>query len=220
MHPEKTPKAMIPTIRYIMVVMMMATLAAAAGPGREQEPARGQPSNAERASKIKAGMVLNFIRYTEWPASTFASEGSPIVVSVLGQGDMIAELEQTMSGQRVHGRAVEVRRLTYPEPLPGEPTVSQDRLREYVRQALASQVVFICESERDRLATVLEQLSGSDILTVSTIDGFAERGGMLGLSIRRDRIVFDANPGKIQGTQLKVSSQLLRLARTVKSGGQ
>jgi hypothetical protein len=52
---------------------------------------------------------------------------------------------------------------------------------------------------------------------VSDIEEFAASGGMLGLTIRERRIAFDANEDAVREAGLRVSSQVLRLARTVRS---
>jgi hypothetical protein len=179
-----------------------------------------QSREADRASTVKAGMVLNFIRYTDWPATAFVAAESPIIIGVLGDGEMADVLRRTVSDQRVRGRAIEVRRLTPRKPAPGKQASPDDELDDLLRQALAAHVLFVCDSERDRLDPILRRLGKADVLTVSDMDAFAERGGMLGLAIRRKKVAVDANPEKIQATQLKVSSQLLRLAQTVRTRGQ
>jgi hypothetical protein len=194
--------------------------AAGSTPGGEEEPQDAKAQEADRASRIKAGMVLNFIRYTDWPGDAFASADSAVVITVLGEGEIRSALEQTLSGQHVHDRPVEIRRLSYPEPPSGGGEIPEDRLREFIGQLRASHVLFVCSSEQARIGPVLQSVDGSNVLTVSDIDAFATHGGMLGLAIRNDRVAFDANPDQIQETDLKVSSQLLRLAKTVKTRSQ
>ncbi|HVZ93103.1 MAG TPA: YfiR family protein [Phycisphaerales bacterium] len=167
-------------------------------------------TDSERESTIKAAMILNFIKSTEWPADRFKSPESPIIVTVLGEGELGGQLERTVSGQQVNGRAIETRRLAHPKTPP-------DPDGDDAKQIQASHVLIVCESERERVPEVLETLGNASVLTVSDIDAFAEKGGMIGLTIRRGRVAFDANPDRIQSKQLKVSSQVLRLARTVKS---
>lgn len=184
-----------------------------------QPSATSRESEAERAAKIKAGMILNFVRYTEWPQSCFTSEDGPIIIKVLGESVLSAQVEQTLAGQKVHGRPVEVQFIKYPEPRSGESVVSEEALREFYRKLRESHVLCIWRSEASRLDAVLKELGTSDVLTVSDIDDFAARNGMLGLTVRRERVAFDANQKKIEETKLKVSSQLLRLAQVVSSRG-
>lgn len=239
------------------------------------------PTGADRESTIKAGMVLNFMRFTEWPDDAFVDASSPLVVTVIGKGEMGDQLVHIMTNQRVHDRPIEVRRLelsvapeatpasgatpgatsdrgnesepkaddevasgkgevtphptseTQAEPAGGsatqtaaafdsttesDPAAAATEGTQSVAAALrASHVLFICEPDSDGLGSLLSQVKEHDVLTVSDMDRFAEKGGMLGLVIRRGRIAFDANAERIDATSLKVSSQLLRLAHIVKT---
>lgn len=218
-------------------------------------------SKADREAAVKAGIVLNFIRFTEWPADAFTSADSTLTVTVLGEGDISKYLDEILATQRVHGRAIEIHRLQYPpevtekdapapeatqEPTaaptpepsdaadstasqPGaegtpekttqpresaeEPDATTGSGGEFLQTLRTSHVLFVCDSESARLQAILEHVQGEDILTVSDIPKFAEHGGMLGLTVRRGRVAFDANTDPIDATRLKVSSQLLRLAR-------
>ena len=53
------------------------------------------------------------------------------------------------------------------------------------------------------------------ILTVSDIDDFARAGGMIGLVEAEQRIRFDINLATARQANLKLSSQLLKLATIV-----
>jgi hypothetical protein len=173
----------------------------------------------DRALKIKAGMLLNFVRYTDWPPERFATAEGSLIVTVVGTGGFDMYIEATLNNQRVRDRRVEVRRLRVPQPAAGEGQISEGARAEFAGQITASHVVCICESEKDRVESILKDLGTSDTLTVSDIKDFAERGGMLGLTIRNAKIAFDANQRVIERTRLKVSSQLMRVARVVESKG-
>jgi len=51
------------------------------------------------------------------------------------------------------------------------------------------------------------------VLTVSDIDGFVEAGGNISLVTVDDRIRFDINRTTVASQQLRLSAQLLKLAR-------
>lgn len=197
--------------RYIAIVACAVALGWAT-------PAPGQSTAEDRASNVKAAMVLNFLRYTEWPERQASAE-DPIVLTLLGTCQIDRSLEEAVSGQRVHGRPILLRRLSIPSPAPNEPGGATSQLRAFQEDLQRSNAIFVCDSERAHLAMILEGVSRTDVLTVSDTEGFAERGGMLGLAIRNNRIAFDANTEQIDRAQLKVSSRLLRLAHTVKTKG-
>src|SRR5688500_18748603 len=61
---------------------------------------------------IKAGYILLFTRYVEWPASAFATPTAPIVVCVLGADPFGSVLDETLAGQLSHKRPLSVRRVS------------------------------------------------------------------------------------------------------------
>ena len=77
-------------------------------------------------------------------------------------------------------------------------------------------VAYIAESEDRRLPQLLRAMRKLPVLTVSDIDGFAEAGGMLALVQNDDRLQFEVNRDAATLAGLRLSSQLLKLARTVR----
>ena len=61
-------------------------------------------------------------------------------------------------------------------------------------------------------------MKGAPVLTVGDGDGFARGGGMIGLFVEDGRMRFAINPNAAQRAGLRLSSQLLKLARIVKEG--
>jgi hypothetical protein len=53
------------------------------------------------------------------------------------------------------------------------------------------------------------------ILTVSEIEGFAQRGGIINFIIVEKKIRFEINPDAAKQVGIHISSQLLQLARIV-----
>ena len=186
--------------------------------------ARADDKLDAKVAKIKAAYLLNFIKYTTWPDESFEDEDTPIVVGVIDRKKTLGPtIEKTIRGKSAHDRRIVVRRLLIPTA-PPEPTVEQEKARrqaveEFLEQTRRCHLLYICGCEADKVKWILEELNGSDVLTVSDTPEFAERGGMLGLTLRRKRVVFDANPRAIGKTNVKVSSKVLKLARIVKTGG-
>jgi hypothetical protein len=60
---------------------------------------------------IKAGYILLFTRYVEWPPTAFATPTAPIVICVLGTDPFGSVLDQTMTGQQSQQRPLSVRRI-------------------------------------------------------------------------------------------------------------
>ena len=170
-----------------------------------------------KAAKIKAAYLLNFIKFTAWPADSFEDKSSPIVVGVMGDGPMGAILHHTVQDARVGGRSIVVRRYAMPDR--GRHPDS-DAYREALAALLANlrrcHELYLSESEKGHARWILENLNSRTVLTIGDGRAFTEAGAMLALGLDDNKIVFFANPGPVNESRLKISSKLLRLARYVK----
>ena len=147
--------------------------------------------------QVKAVCVLNAARFVSWPASAFGNADSTLVVGILGENPFGSALQSVVEGETVHQRRIVVRRV---------------RLEE----AATVHVLFISNSERDRLEGILRALGNASVLTISEIDRFTQNGGMLGLALAQGKIRFEVNSDAVRRAQLKVDSQFLLLTRSAK----
>lgn len=143
---------------------------------------------------VKAGFVLNFIRFAKWPES--APRGEELRVCGLGARALDGKLAD-MRGRPARDQRIEV----------------LEGARE--AQWRDCQVLFIPASESDRVSAILRALNSTPVLTVSDAPGFAQAGGMIGLKQRGGRIRFDVNLAAIRRAGLDLSSQPLKLADEV-----
>lgn len=141
--------------------------------------------------RLKAAFLFNFARYTEWPAET----GATLNLCILGQDPFGAEID-ALQGKKVVGRSVAVVRLTGREPLAG------------------CQLLFIASSAMPGLPRVLEELRGTQVLTVTDSSDSRRNGVALNMLLEESRVSFEVNP-KALGARLTLSSKLLRLAKEI-----
>lgn len=160
--------------------------------------AHGQPALTE--AQAKAGFVLNFARYVEWPAGTFAARESPVVACVL-ERDALAGPLTALEGRLVQGRPLKVRRSLAADDTHG------------------CHLVFIGEAEEHRIVPVLHALAGQPVLTVGDADRFVDLGGAIGIVLGEERLQFEVNRSALEQAQLKASASLLKLARSVLGSG-
>ncbi|HRD48768.1 MAG: YfiR family protein [Candidatus Competibacter sp.] len=145
---------------------------------------------------VKAAYLYNFAKYVEWPSEAFAGADAPLWICVAGDNPFGGALA-ALSGKTVGDHPVEVRHL---------PAVTGvDKCH----------VVFVSRAEQGRIKTVLAKLARLPILTVSDIGDFARMGGMIGLIEADQRIRFGINLTATRQANLKLSSQLLKLATIV-----
>jgi uncharacterized protein DUF4154 len=154
--------------------------------------------------QVKAGFLYNFVKFVDWPASAFPPTGDAVIIGVIGEDPFGEILDQVLQGKTCcHDRKLVVRRL--------------QRL-EHVTEC---HVLFISASEEARLPEILRLLDGAGVLTVGDIEGFAERGGMIGFHRESNKLRFEINADAASRAGLTISSQLLKLATRVigKQGG-
>ena len=88
-----------------------------------------------------------------------------------------------------------------------------------VDDAVSSHILFISASEKAWLPAMLSGLGEASVLTVSDMEHFTERGGMISLRLVGQKVRFDINLDATERAGLKLSSQLLRLARVIYGNG-
>jgi hypothetical protein len=145
---------------------------------------------------LKAAFVYNFIKFVEWPSSAFSRADAPITIGILGQDPMDEALE-SLKSKTAQGRKLTVRRFAK------------------IGDLEKCHVLFVGKSERESLAVVLKQVRDSGVLTIADIRGFAAAGGIVNFINVENRISFEINTDAADRAGLRVSSQLLKLAKIV-----
>ena len=192
---------------------LLAALAMLLALGAMPKPSSAEAIDPERADQVKAAYLINFLRYTDWPAASVPTRDSPFRVLVAGRPELIDTVRRLAAAAgSIGGREVVVDRMALPQP--------GGILGSELRAQIATQVrrchLLFVEREEANLATDLIALVRDyPVLTVGDVDSFAEAGGMLALLPRGTNIVLAANPGAIRRSDLVVSAKVLKIARLV-----
>ena len=181
--------------RWLALIVVLVVWSPAGAPPRGSAQEAGLPEYT-----VKAAVLLNFARFTEWPEDAFSGPEAPLVVGVLGRESFGAELAELMMKQPLKNRPVQVRRLA------SDQEISR------------CQVLFIAASERNRYREILGCVGTLPILTVGETDDFPEAGGVLQLFLKRESntVKFIVNLDAAKPARLKFSASLLKLADKVR----
>ena len=152
--------------------------------------------------QVKAAYVFNFLKFVEYPTSSFADPLAPLIIGVLGDDPFGNALPQVVIGKTVGGRDLVIR-IYHP---------GQD-LR-------SAHILFISSSERKKLPAIFSSLQGSSVLTVGDTTGFLDAGGMIQFLSESDRVRFAINVEAASRARLKLSSKLLSLAKVMGGNGK
>jgi hypothetical protein len=147
-----------------------------------------------REYRIKAAFIYNFAKFTRWPASSFADGEAPLAFCIYGDDPFGGALDM-VAGKTIRGRKVAVRRIA--EIAAGD----------------GCHLLFISDSEAERLTAILAALDDRPVLTVADMPNFARAGGIINLkTTRENKLRFEINTGTARRAGLKISSKLLNLA--------
>ena len=167
-------------------------------------------------SQVKAAYVLNFMKFTEWPATAFGSDNSPLVIVCIGDPALASDLTRLFENQRVHNRTLAVRSVAVVANRDRGDVYTKVELGRISSELKGSHAVVISDSLWRGASALVESAFPPNVLSVGYHKRFAESGVMLALSLRNNRVLFYANPLAIEASELRISSKVLRLANLVR----
>lgn len=160
-------------------------------------PARGQAVSNE--FKLKAVYLYKFTTYIDWPEGAFHDEASPFVIGILGPDRVGAGLRKIARSKTIDGRKIEVQNYGQAEKVRG------------------CHILFISRDlESKTRQAALKLLSARNILFVGETPDFLKQGGTINFVIQENRIKIHIFQSAYERENLKVSSELLRIATVVK----
>ena len=180
--------------RLLHAVAMLAVLVGPCARG-----AVGQ--SQQREYEAKARFLTIAPGFVVWPPESFADAKGTLQLCVYGDfsfGIGLAELTQVTN---VNGHRMSLKRVR----------------KEKMQELQGCQIVFVSRSEAKRYDKVLDVVKQSNTLTVGEDAEFLAAGGMVNLQVNENGMVFDVNLDAVSAGRLKLSSQLLGLARHIVS---
>jgi hypothetical protein len=179
-------------VAVVIVRRVLAALTIVAVFGATTHVASAQAPVPEEDAK--AAFLYNFAKFVDWPDDAFAAANEPFLVGVVGDDAFAAVLDRVLHGKVVRDRPLAVRRIARPDDLAG------------------CHVVFVGDG---RLPEVFQAVASRPILTVGQRDDFATKGGMIGFLVQDQKLRFEVNLDAAERANLRISSQLLKLATRV-----
>jgi len=163
----------------------------------------GAQTSSFRPYQHKALYLYQFAKYTEWPKENLGDENEPFVLGILGRDPFGKDID-IIQGKPIKGRKLTVKRFAK------------------VQEVTGCQLLFICSSETEQLPQILKALEKSSILTIAETEGFAQQSAMINLVAEQktagsQTVSFEINRAAAEKANLKLDTQLLKLAKRVKS---
>jgi hypothetical protein len=146
--------------------------------------------------QVKAAFLFNFTKLVDWPTNAFSSSNAPLTIGVLGRDPFGKALDDVVAGRGVNGHTIQVMRFNS------------------VEEVKDCQILFISESERRRIDSIITLLQDKPLLTVGDTKGFASRG-IIELVKSNETINLRINLDAAHRAGLALSSRLTRLDKSL-----
>jgi hypothetical protein len=158
--------------------------------------AQSLEGGVSREYPIKVAYLYNFANYVEWPANAFASNDAPFVIGVFGPDPFGKLLDELASAKTVRSRRIVVERFATAD------------------QVKPCQMLFIAPSvNRAQRDEALAKLANQPVLIVT--DTPNDKDGIISFVNENNRIRFMVNATSAKQRDLKISSKILALAKSV-----
>lgn len=175
----------------VLLRLAAGTLALLAGARTSGQPAQS------KEYELKAAFLYNFTKFVTWPEERFADPHSPIIIGVFGKSPFSPELAAAIAARKTDGRPVLLRNVSTPAT------------------AAEVHVLFVPAWEERAAEAVLEPERKAGVLYVGETEAFREHGGTITFDLDRDKLRFVINMNAADRAGLKISAQLLKLAKRV-----
>ncbi|RMG02405.1 MAG: YfiR family protein [Nitrospirae bacterium] len=142
--------------------------------------------------QVKAAFMYNFLKFIRWPDGYF-KEKKDFKICVYGKDPFGGAIDD-IGGKVAFGKPISIKRIGRNGKTTG------------------CNLIFISSSETKRVEKILSAIKGP-VLTISDIEGFIEKGGIIEFVMEGKNVRFKINREVAINKGLWISSRLLWLAR-------
>ena len=195
------PRARAACAGWLRALGLLATIVAVASlAALVPRSVAGQTSEGlvSREYPLKAAYLYNFANYVEWPASAFPTADAPFTIGVLGSDPFGAILDEVAATKKVRDRRIVVLRFAHAD------------------QVKDCQILFIADSvSKSQRAVAMARLVNLPVLVICDSGAENGPGEVIHFVTENNRIRFTVNAALAKQADLRISSKILALAKTV-----
>ncbi len=144
---------------------------------------------------LTVAFLFNFIKLSEWPPDVITSD---ITLCEFYTDSDTIDLS-SLSGKDIQSYRIKIKTLLQGDTIEG------------------CHLLYIPDNEKPiRVQEWLKNIANSPVLTVSSMKGFLDEGGMIELIQEEKRLQFEVNLAPVERVKIKLSSKMLQIARDVR----
>lgn len=158
---------------------------------------RAEPPTTLPEYQLKAVFLFNFVKFVDWPATSFGSPQAPLVIGLWGRNPFGPMLQEVIEGKTISGHPLQLRQVKQSQEL------------------RAVHLLFVPSGTVDKVEEHKPLLGHSALLTVGEQPVFEQAGGIITFFSEDNKLRFSINQKKATEAKLTISSKLLHLAARV-----
>lgn len=152
--------------------------------------------SAASEQALTVAFLYNFIKLSEWPENP--KDTGELTLCLSRQADINQEI-QALADKQVLGKKILIKHL------------------EQDTHPINCQLLFLSRTDNEEQVTAwIKSANHSATLLVGNVDGLLDLGGMIAIFNDDERLQFDVNLEPVKRAKIKLSSEMLKIARTVK----
>lgn len=195
---------------------------------------QSQKSPEEIEYQVKAAFIYNFMKFTEWPKESMdpplengeagnqngqdPSLKPPMIIGIVGDNPFGKAFDPLLD-KKIKDRSFQIIQIPgmsdYLRRGSDRSQAVQRYFQDYRKALHACHVLVYCKSEKNTLQEHLREVREGAILTIGDVEDFVAYKGIIGFVKEDNKIRFEIHLSQAERQQLKISSQLLKLARRV-----
>jgi len=157
------------------------------------------------------------ITSSNWPKAKIAEANDVITIGIIGK-DPFGKAFAPIMKKKIKKKKLLIKHFPSLSGFGDDPNDHQYEKRyrnKYEDLLKKCHVLFICSSEKEHINQIINLVKDSAVLTVGETKGLLESGGIIRFTMEQKKVRFEINAGSARKCELKIQSQLLRLARKV-----
>jgi hypothetical protein len=154
---------------------------------------RACATDAPTEYEVKAAFLCKFANFTAWPPTAFPAANTPFCIGILGTDPFGDILEQGC--KTIDNRPVAIKRF------------------KRVADVTPCHLLFISQSENQKLAKILPAVSATGVLTVGEAEEFCRLGGIINFMVEQKKVRFEISAESAREVGLTIHPQVLSLAK-------
>jgi len=151
--------------------------------------------------EIKSACVLNFLKFINLPAKRNAIESQMVDIALVGKSPAVKIIRETL-----HERMSDKKKIMVNDYQDLERLLESNRIYD---------IVYLVAPGPENITQAVLSLDKASKLTISEIPDFCQKSGMINFRLDNGKVRFDINPAAARQANIRISSQLLKLANIV-----